>query len=61
MKNTGGDLKGHLRGVLHDLYMSVGSETLLINSPAGWFVPLFMCSLQDICMSCVQSPVIGFT
>lgn len=39
--NTGGDLRGHLRGLLHDLYMSVGGELLLIKhlgpQTALWF------------------------
>lgn len=61
MINTGGDLRGHLRGFLHDLYMSVGRKLLLIKylrpqtgfSCALRFFPYVV--LRDIFLLCLRS------
>lgn len=59
MINTGGDLRGHLRGLLHDLYMSRERTPLLIKTPqdSNSYAHLYICSFKEI-LKVVNSNII---
>lgn len=61
----GGDLRGYLRGFLHDLYMSVGRETLNKLSPRPRAVLcLFSCFHNRMFVCLVRKllfPSVGYT